>query len=581
MNVADLFVALVARFGTDTCFCVTGGMAMYINRAIAQSQEIQVVYTHHEQAAASAAEGYALAKNFQIPGLCVVTSGPGITNALTGILSAFADSAPVVIFAGQVKSSDINKLGCRTYGVQEVDAESIYSRCAKDFIQVNSENIFESATALVRSIKIGRKGPVIVEIPLDIQNVMVPDAEEIIDRLFKPIHSIKMDNKENLVKYKEIFKELLKGKSRVAFYLGNGVRISGVSTSRVLKISEKSRIPRFYSWLSQDLDSSDSNLNFGCPGSLAQISSNRTLQEADLSIFLGARLDLASTAYQPNVIGGGRRILIDIDPLELLKFDREGDAKICTNLSELVPILEDCFEGFTNSEEWVQKSILLKDTATLEESAKLDSDDLSIRLLAREIAEFVDRGIIVMSSSGYAAETLVRFYQSYSDVRFFHGGGLGAMGQGLSQGIGAICSRKSSEERVLIIESDGGLWMAVHELLTLRSVDSTNTALINMNNSGYASIYNSQMRVFGEHSGTSSEDGLFLPDWGKLTDSLGIKYELVQTKKDFRNLIKKGFPKELTFIDYMVNKTEPRGPQLKTVITSTGPSTEPFSKINW
>ena len=179
MNVAEFFVSLMAIFGTEKCFCVTGGMAMYINRAVAQSRKIQVIYTHHEHAAASSAEGYALAKDFKVPGFCVVTSGPGVTNALTGILSAYADSAPVVIFAGQVKSSDINRFGLRTYGVQEVNAKSIYADSVKDFIQVNSENIFESAEKLVQSMKQGRKGPVILEIPLDVQSNLVPDAERI------------------------------------------------------------------------------------------------------------------------------------------------------------------------------------------------------------------------------------------------------------------------------------------------------------------------------------------------------------------------------------------------------------------
>ena len=581
MNVAEFFVSLMAIFGTEKCFCVTGGMAMYINRAVAQSRKIQVIYTHHEHAAASSAEGYALAKDFKVPGFCVVTSGPGVTNALTGILSAYADSAPVVIFAGQVKSSDINRFGLRTYGVQEVNAKSIYADSVKDFIQVNSENIFESAEKLVQSMKQGRKGPVILEIPLDVQSNLVPDAERILKVLEEDIKSQDCAKSDIQAKFKEIVSKILLGKKRVTFYLGNGVRISGVDTSRILRISEKSNIPRFYSWLSQDLDSSSSVLNFSCPGSLAQISSNRVLQESDLTVFLGARLDLASTAYQPDVIGGNRRILIDIDALELLKFNRQNDVKICSDLSELISLLEDCFEGFKNSDEWVKNSIALKDASRLEEEIRLENEELSIRLLARRMSEYVGRGTIVMSSSGYAAETLVRFYLSREGVRFFHGGGLGAMGQGLSQGIGAACARASNEHRILIVESDGGLWMAIHELLTLKTIDSSNIALVNMNNQGYASIFNSQMRVFGDHFGTCSEDGILMPDWRELTRALGISYKRVSSKKELMEMMNSGFPKELTFIDYLVDKTEQRGPQLKTVITPTGPTTEPFANINW
>lgn len=581
MNVAELFVKLMENLGTDKCFCVTGGMAMYINQAFAQSDNIQVVYTHHEQSAACAAEGFTMARNFVVPGLCVVTSGPGVTNALTGILTAYIDSSPVVIFAGQVKEEDIDTMGLRSYGVQEVNSKAILSNAVKDFIRVSMSNLEESVKAFCRAISIGRKGPVLVEIPLNVQSMPVIEADNIIKNFILQLNSKDNLDQASTDRYADIISQAIKNKSKITLYLGNGVRISGACTADLIRISEKSRLPRFFSWMSQDLDSYKAELNFGCPGNLAEISSNQVIQDSDLTIFLGARLDLASTAYQADNVGGGQRVLIDIDPRELAKLNREDDIKICADINDLVPILKDCFSSFKNSIEWVRDSINRKDLGRGEEVAKLDSGILTVRYLAEQISGFIESGTIVMSSSGYASETLARFYRSKENVRFFHGGGLGAMGQGLSQGIGAICARKSYEDRILIVESDGGLWMAIHELMTLKTIDLRNTLLINMNNGGYASIFNSQTRVFDNHHGTNKEDGLALPDWQKLIEAMGFRYRLVSSKQELNELIEEGFTREFTFVDFIISKSEPRGPQLKTIITSTGPRTQPFGELNW
>src|ERR1700754_4336741 len=138
-NIASHAVAVVAALGPDTAFCLTGGMAMHINRAVASQDGLKAVYCQHEQAAVAAAEGYAKAADFRKPGFAVVTAGPGVTNTVTALVSANGDSVPLIVLAGQIKREDINPFGVRTHGIQEVPSKAIVSPCVKQFLTLNTD----------------------------------------------------------------------------------------------------------------------------------------------------------------------------------------------------------------------------------------------------------------------------------------------------------------------------------------------------------------------------------------------------------------------------------------------------------
>ena len=143
MNVATALLRFAELLGSDTAFCLTGGMAMHLNRALYESQSLRTVFVHHETAAVAAAEGYSKSWELSRPGLALITSGPAVTNSLTGLASAYGDSTPLILIAGQVKTADINHLNVRTHGIQEVDQLGLVSHVTKFAARISADNIHD------------------------------------------------------------------------------------------------------------------------------------------------------------------------------------------------------------------------------------------------------------------------------------------------------------------------------------------------------------------------------------------------------------------------------------------------------
>ena len=579
MNVAETLVEYITRLGTSKAFSLNGGMSMYINKALENNTKISVTYTHHEQAAVCAAEGYSKTLNFQVPGLASVTAGPGVSNAITGLLSAYSDSVPLFILAGQVKTQDIDTLGLRTHGVQEIRSSALVTPTVKSFHSIRSaEELPEILASIHNSYISGRSGPIFIEIPLDIQSVNVDRSEVIIQKTLEiKNQKLQIENKIQ----KEIEKLIYESK-QISIMIGNGVRVAGLDIDPFLKLLDEKNIPRFYTWLSQDLENYDSKNNLHCPGALAPIYSNKILQESDLVIFLGTRLDLATVAFQREKFGAtSRRIIVDIDPLELSKFPSEFQTiKVLYDLKNGLEFIVKSISELAPQQEWQKYFVQLKEKYLREEFVNLQTETYSTRDLAHAISSSDSEKVIVMSSSGYAAEGFARFFRKNGNTRFFHGGGLGAMGQGLSHGIGAIAARSTEQIPIWIVESDGGLWMNVHELATLKNLNAKNVSLVIMNNHGYSSIRNSQQRHFGKHFGTGPGDGLLLPDWSLSCDSLQIPFITVSDPWTF-DFHSSNPDRGTLVIEIELQSDEARGPALKTTITSDGPVTQEIGQLDW
>lgn len=583
-NIAQYAVDLVVSMGSDHVFTLTGGMAMHINRAVANHPKLKAIYCQHEQACVAAAEGYAKASNFRRAGFAVVTAGPGVSNTITSLISAYGDSTPLIVLAGQIKTNDIDSFGTRTHGVQEIRSQDLISPCVKRFIRLNPNNFRNELRSAIIDAFIGRPGPVFIEIPLDVQGTPITFDAHAIESDTKFItENIDNHNRSDVNQSRLIsaLHSLLSAKKPL-IYVGNGVRIAG-QESLLINFAEKYKIPLVFSWLSFDIVSSDHPLYFGCPGGLAPIYSNKVLYDADVIIFLGARLDLGTVAFQRESFGGqAHRWFIDVDARELSKFSDfvntdtiEIDLK---NLSDAVAATENLFSNADS--DWLNNIIKLRSIYKADESLRLSSDKFNVYTIASILSDFSSDHIFVSASSGYAEETFTRFFKPINSSRFFNGAALGAMGMGLPNALGASFG---SYKPVICLEADGGIMLNIQELATLSNYAPPGFILFVLNNDGYESIRSSQTRHFGDVYGADKSSGLFIPNFNDLAQAFNIDYIRIEDAVTLRNfMVTKDIHSAPIIVDLIIEKFEYRGPSVKTIFDENGfPSTTSLKDIEW
>ena len=583
-NIASYAVDLAVALGADAGFCVTGGMAMYLNRAAATQPALRMVYTQHEQAAVVAAEGYAKASDFARPGLAVVTAGPGATNAITGLVSAYGDSVPLIVLAGQVKSVDINPFGVRTHGIQEVHSKELVSASVKRFAQLSFDGFSDVLEATYAEALSGRPGPVYVEVPLDVQGRPFAYEPADIEAAARRIRerAYPTPNPGEIATLTEAL-DALHAARRPLIYAGNGCRIAGIADA-VRAFAEREQMPCVFSWLSLDIFPADHPLHLGCPGGIAPISANRALGEADLILFLGARLDLGTTAFQRADFGAqARRIFVDVDPAELGKFEGLTDAETRqADLRALVPAMESLSPAPCPPAraEWARLCAAHKREALAEERSRLSLGHFNVYEIAGRLSAWSAGKIFVPASSGYAEETFTRFFAPRDGARFFNGAALGAMGMGLPMALGAAFG---SNAQVIGLEADGGIMLNLQELATLHQHAPKGFVLFILNNRGYELIRASQVRHFGEPKGADPSSGLFLPDFARMAAAFELDYRRVESLEALDALLPELTPDRAPIvIDLIIPAAEPRGPAVRTVIDAEGrPSSTPLAEIDW
>jgi acetolactate synthase-1/2/3 large subunit len=578
-NIASHAVALVHALGADTVFSLTGGMAMHINRAVANQAGLKAVYCQHEQAAVAAAEGYAKAADFRKPGFAVVTAGPGVTNTVTALVSANGDSVPLIVLAGQIKREDINPFGVRTHGIQEVPSKDIVSPCVKRFLTLDTEGFREALIEAMAEAFTGRPGVAFIEIPLDVQGTPIALGQAEIEEDAAKVRAIVQTRAGFGADALRFALDELLTAERPLLYVGNGVRIAGVE-AQVRAFIETHKVPAVFSWLSFDILPADHPQHFGCPGGLAPISSNRILGKADRILFLGARLDLGTTAFQRRDFGGqAERVFVDADPAELSKqagYDKsrliEADLRALQGwASTSNTVAADAWTGWCAAE---------REAYAAEEIKRLGGKGLTVFELADRLSRWSDGKVMVPASSGYAEETLTRFFRPGADCRFFNGAALGAMGVGLPMALGAAFG---SDRPAICVDADGGVMLNIQELATLRQYAPPGFVLFVMNNDGYESIRSSQSRHFGKVFGADAESGLFIPPFGKLADAYGVAHVRIDSLEGLDAFLAAYTPENAPVLaEVIIPLSEPRGPGVKTVIQADGrPVTSPLAEIDW
>jgi acetolactate synthase-1/2/3 large subunit len=578
--IADYAVALVTALGSDTVFTLTGGMAMHLNRAVGTQAGLRAIYCQHEQAAVAAAEGYASASDFRRAGFAVVTSGPGIANTVTSLLSANINSIPLIVLAGQIKSEDIDRIGLRTHGVQEVPSQAFITPCVKRFARLSREHFRDELTSALAEAFAGRPGPVVIEIPLDVQGAPIALDAGALDEDVARVRGLALASVEAdtaAAAFGDIFAGLMTAR-RPLLYVGNGARIAGAE-GWIRDFIEQAQVPAVFSWPAFDILPSGHPLNMGCPGGLAPIFANRVLGEADHIVFLGARLDLATTAFQRDAFGGQAiRTFVDVDAAELKKFagyPRGAAARLDLRALVGAPIPAGMADpAWAN---WCQDQ---RTAGLAEEHRRLSGEQLNIYALSRRLSAWAQGRVVVPCSSGYATETFIRFFTPPEGSRSFTSAGLGAMGFGLPMALGAAFG---SDRPVACVDADGGLMLNIQELATLRRLSPPGFVLFIMNNDGYESIRVSQERHFGAAYGSDEASGVTIPSFEALSAAFGLPYRRIDTLAQLDGFLADYDPAAPPIVvDVMIGRSEPRGPSVKTIVHADGRlASTPLAEIDW
>jgi acetolactate synthase-1/2/3 large subunit len=527
LRVADYLISALASRGVKHIFMVPGGGAMHLNDALAQSSDVSYVPNHHEQASSIAAEAYSRITNSL--GVAMVTSGPGGTNAITGVVGAWIESVPLLVLSGQVKRADLQgNSGVRQKGVQEVDIVSIVSSITKYAVTVMEPNDIryhlEKALHLAQT---GRRGPVWLDLPLDVQGAVI-DPEEL--RGYDP--EAEEDNRvsEKLLADKiTTVLALLKEARRPLILAGHGVRLAGAAES-FRTLYEKLNIPVATTWNAMDLIPAGHKLSVGSPGAVAQRTANFAVQNCDLLIAIGARLDNVVTAYNAAKFGrDAKKVIVDVDPAELAKFDMPIELSIESDARVFIERMLGAIESEDSRRatgvdrtEWLERAADWKKRYPAGGiKRQLANGVISHYDLIRSFSEELpENSLIVTGSSGLAVEMFYIGFQNKPGQRIFLTSGLGAMGYGLPAMIGAGLAY--GNKPFVGIESDGSLQMNLQELSTIRQFNLPVRIFI-MNNNGYASIRVTQRNYFaGRHIGTGPEGKLYLPDVLEVAKAFGI-----------------------------------------------------------
>lgn len=508
-----------------------GGGAMHLCDSVGKRKDIDYVCCLHEQACAFAAEAFAEYDNKL--GCVLVTTGPGGTNALTGVAAAWIESAPVLVLSGQVKRADLMAgRAVRSMGPQEVDIISIARPITKFPVRVTEPlSIRRQLEEAVYWAMHGRKGPVWIDIPLDVQATEI-QSEDLVGFTPPAGGNPSVDIKAEIL-------DTLNEAARPVLYIGNGVRTSGQKDA-LRKIVSRLKVPVLLTWKAADLLAEDNPYYIGRPGGMGQRAANLVQQKADWMLILGARLDLPSIAFDAaNFAPRAHKIMIDIEQGELAKL-RSIDFPIQADLSDILPELENVLNqsSVPNFSGWLAEARALKDRfpVVLEEYWKRN-DAVSTYVLIKVLADASSSDdVIVPGSSGPCSDILMQAWAVKDGQRILNAPGLGAMGTGLPATIGACLA--SGRRRTINVNGDGGFQLNIQELETVRRLGLPIKFFV-LDNGGYASIVAMQNNHFkGRLVASDASSGLTLPSLERVAEAYGIPVTKVRAHSELRSAVK-------------------------------------------
>ena len=567
IKVTDYIAEFFLDNGIDTCFTVTGGGAMHLNDSIGHHPRFRNIYNHHEQACAIAAEGYARLSGK--PALVSVTSGPGATNAVTGVYGAWADSIPMIVLSGQMKRETLlssTPVDLRYLGFQESAIIEMIASVTKYSCQITDPKYlkYHLESALAAAIS-GRKGPVWLDIPVDVQGVQIERSSfigniSLIDR----IESAKLSNGDP--KLDQVVGFLAKSKKPVLM-IGEEVRWSG-NYEKIKNLYENLNIPVVTEWNAHDLIPDDHRLYCGRPGTIGTRGGNFTVQDSDLLITLGCQLSIRQLSYEwKNFALDAKKIAVNSDYNELDKPTLNIDLPIIYDCGEFADklcaaIADQRFEH----QSWLTWCKELNNKYPVVKTEHYnETKPLNVYAVINELSKHAPDDVCFVLANGAACVVGLQASIIKSKTRIFTNSGASGMGYGVAASIGAAvaCNNKKT---VICIEGDGSLMMNLQEIQTIKT-NNQNIKIIILNNDGYHSIKQTQNNLFhGKERGYCGADatsGLEFPNFEFIARAFEIEYAAIKTLSQLENNINRIFEVDHPLIlEFFVDPNQDFEPKL-------------------
>lgn len=575
VKLSDYVADFLVRNKVENVFTVTGGGAMHLNDSLGHKEGLTCIYNHHEQACAIAAEAYARYAG-NIAAVCV-TSGPGGTNAITGVLGGWLDSIPMFIISGQVKRATTTwatDVPLRQLGDQEYNIVASVKPMTKYAVMITEplkiRYYLEKAFYLALN---GRPGPVWIDIPLDVQAALIETNE------LEGFLPEELNKKENPVLDQTLIPEVLdkifKAKKPVIL-AGTGIRIAD-AYSEFMKTIEKLQIPVVTAWNAHDLLWDGCLFDCGRPGTVGTRGGNIVVQKSDLLISLGCRMNIRMISYNEHDFArNAYKIIVDIDENELKKPTIVPDMPIHANVKDfLKAINESGYERNPEHQKWLEwcRNINERYPVVIPEYYEKKSP-VNPYAFMKEFSKSLKEGDSIICGNGSACVISFQAISLKKNQRMFTNSGCAAMGYGFPAAIGVCIADKGKQ--TICIDGDGSFQMNLQELQTVVYYH-LNIKIFYLNNNGYHSIRQTQNNLFKPPLvGVCDGNGLSFPDMEKIAWAYGLPYIRIDNIDDVETKVKKVFKKDGPFFcEIIVDEEQIFSPKVSSKVLEDGQIVSP------